>query len=804
MFFKMLKNDLKAQKGLNIILFFFIISASVISVIATNLMYTEFVGRERTDKISHIANIVCKVNTGMGDFEGKKQALNDWMENSPLVEEGELKEFLKVDDDEFYANGRYASDKGFPNHDNFHLTTASERISLLYNDRDERFGLESGCMAISLSLSDMTGIRRGDEIRITTQLGTIYAFTVSEIYKTPSNMGCEELILSQVDFERLKTDEPFRYCKLLIRANNIHQIYQIEDDLYDRELIYGSSGKQYSPETDPNYTIIVVISYFLLLLSIVILLIVLITIRYMMIAAIRREQKEIGMMRAIGVDSLRYRWMFAATYITFALIGGVVGITAGTGLAKMILRRLCANMIMRDPYVVPKIALIVSLSIVAVILGFSAVMMRRISRIPVVEALRGGSSGERIGRSNRMELYRTKKLKVPGFLAISDLVNGIGKYSFLIISYTLAAVILLTVFNLKSTLISTRYQKCFMMLEQDFVLRFSGDMARYYYQKGGDYEGAVNAFVEDANNEGFPISIRYMMATDATIIREQKEDISITLRFGDTDNKDIPLRKGGALPIHANEAIISYYTARQEGIQLGDRFLVELEEYDENRIDTHTAQREFIVTGYYDIMEAGEPEIIVGKEYTGAYKSYIQITNMHIEASQSQKAQIRKQMQQRFGADSIWDSKSYNRNVFSYIIGPIDALKIIFVIMVMFILALNTTLYSSVDLADETPEIAMLKCMGLEDRALRKWHMLRTVLMLVCATGLAYLLEWTIVDVFAVKVFESFQNTGMHLLPDPLENFLIIPLIVFVIGLAAMRICLVRIRQIDLWKTREE
>ena len=59
-----------------------------------------------------------------------------------------------------------------------------------------------------------------------------------------------------------------------------------------------------------------------------------------------------------------------------------------------------------------------------------------------------------------------------------------------------------------------------------------------------------------------------MMATDATIIREQKEDISITLRFGDTDNKDIPLRKGGALPIHANEAIISYYTARQEGIQL--------------------------------------------------------------------------------------------------------------------------------------------------------------------------------------------------------------------------------------------
>ena len=49
MFFKMLKNDLKAHKGLNIILFIFIVCSSVISVIAANLMYTLVIEKKNTD-----------------------------------------------------------------------------------------------------------------------------------------------------------------------------------------------------------------------------------------------------------------------------------------------------------------------------------------------------------------------------------------------------------------------------------------------------------------------------------------------------------------------------------------------------------------------------------------------------------------------------------------------------------------------------------------------------------------------------------------------------------------------------------
>ena len=35
------------------------------------------------------------------------------------------------------------------------------------------------------------------------------------------------------------------------------------------------------------------------------------------------------------------------------------------------------------------------------------------------------------------------------------------------------------------------YQKWFLHPERDFIFYINGELADYYYQKGGDYEGAI-------------------------------------------------------------------------------------------------------------------------------------------------------------------------------------------------------------------------------------------------------------------------------------------------------------------------
>ena len=809
MFFKMLKNDLKAHKSLNIILFCFIVGASVISVVAANLMYTEIVGRPKTDKINNVANIVINASIGMGKFEEKQQVLQDWMNDSSMIEEGEIKEYARLAPDDVCINGVYSWDDSFPSHKPFHLTYGSSRVNLLYNDADKRFALASGEMAISYNLSDMTGIKRGDEIRITTQLGIVYGFRVAEIYKTPFDANSEELIICNADYEKIKAEMPLRFCKLLMRAGNLSYARVIRDELYDmqfagKDLVRACSLFEYTPEIDSNYTIVAIISYFLTILSIMIIIIMMITIRYMMIAAIRQEEKEIGMMRAIGVDSFRYRWMFAATYITFAVIGGIAGITVGELLSKYVLKKFCKNIILRDPYMIQKIGLIVSISIVVLIIGFAAIMMRRIQKISVVEAIHGQNTVGRFDKFNRVDLYRSKKCRVPVFLAASDMINSFAKYSFLIISYMLATVILLTVFNMKSTLYSRQYQKSFLHVNRDFIFYIEDELADYYYQKGGDQEGAVNAFVEDVNKEGVPLSVRYMSGQGVTILRDEGEDIGATLWFGDTYNEGLPLRKGGKLPVHENEIMISYYTAKKEGLKIGDSLKVHLTEYDDDRIGTHEAERIFIITGFMDMMEEGYPEMVAGTEYTGAFASYFMMTNIDLNAPKSQHAALINKLKERFGEDHFRTYEENVKNTFSYVTGTIDALKIIFTVIMLFVLALNTTLYTTVDMSAETPGIAILKCVGFSEKDIRKWQMTRMLMILLCAILLGYLVEFTAIDRVAGKVFETFRNTGVHFVPNPLEAFVIIPAIIILIGTIVMRICVIKTKSINLWNIRED
>ncbi len=809
MFFKMLKNDLMAHKGLNIILFVFVICASVISVVAANLMYTEVIGRSRTDKVSNIANLVFNINTGATGMQKKEQALYDWIDGCSMVEQGEIKEYVKLSFDNVCINGLYAWDDAFPQFNSFQLTTASSEVNLLYNDADKRFAVGTGCVAVSYDLADLAGVKRGDEIRVAMQFGNVYSFTVSEIYKTPFDMNCEELIISDEDFEKLKAENPFRACKLLLRAGSLGHTISIRDELYelkqdDREVVRGLYYYQYTPEIDAEYTIVVVLSYFLAAMSLMIMIIMLIMIRYMMIAAIKREEKEIGMMRAIGVDSFSYRWMFAATYISFALLGGVAGITLGEPLAKYVLRKLCKNIILKDPYIIQKIGLTVSLALVLLIIGFTAIMMRRIQKISVVDALHGNDTGERYTDFNRVDLYRTKRCGVPAFLAVSDIVNSFSKYGFLIISYMLATVVLLTVFNLKSTILSKEYQKSFLQLERDFVFGFYDELGEQYLQRGGDREGAIKLFVEDMNKEGVPVSVRYMKGQAVTIVGEKAENIGATLWFGDTFNEGIPLRKGGTLPVHDNELIMSYYTAKKEGLRIGDTLRISVCEYDDDRIATHETERNFMITGFMDTMEEGYPEMIAGAEYRGAYDPKLCITNIHLDAPASEHPALIKRLKERFGDRNISEFKDYARQNFSYIVKPVDAMEVVFSVAVALMLALNTLLYTTVDMVEETPAIAILKCVGFSEKDITKWEMFRTLILLAVAILLGYFAEYIAVNPIASAVFETFGNTGKRFVPDMFENVLLIPGIILIIGMSVMRLCVIRTKKINLWNIRED
>ena len=64
--------------------------------------------------------------------------------------------------------------------------------------------------------------------------------------------------------------------------------------------------------------------------------------------------------------------------------------------------------------------------------------------------------------------------------------------------------------------------------------------------------------------------------------------------------------------------------------------------------------------------------------------------------------------------------------------------------------------------------------------------------------------EYTIVDRFAGAVFGTFGVTRFHFVPAVLDGLVIVPAVVLGIGLIAMRVCLIKVKGINLWNIRED
>ena len=52
--------------------------------------------------------------------------------------------------------------------------------------------------------------------------------------------------------------------------------------------------------------------------------IVLFTIGFTIRSVIKKEERELGIMKALGTDSVSFRWLVAAKYIAFAVVGGAI------------------------------------------------------------------------------------------------------------------------------------------------------------------------------------------------------------------------------------------------------------------------------------------------------------------------------------------------------------------------------------------------------------------------------------------------------------------------------------------------
>lgn len=806
MFFRMLKSDIRHNKGLNVILFIFITVASLIVFIGGGLLYANLTDERRVKEASEPSDIFFLTAARGYNKEEKEEVKLTESEKKAAFERAEefvsgyegvvepvFSEVISVEPEDISAD---AFDEDLTNENHYYLYLFSklpERYDKLYNEFDEPFTVEKGSVMLPLELRRSFGFEKGDIISVKAKDGTAFDFEIAGFYKDPffSTYSVELMIVCGEDYEMLggAFDDKELFIRTKLEDESFEQQYDRLTDMYNdmegtENIEVKIAAMNGTNEMSEDSIVNFIISVFMIVIVLFLILIIFMITRFTMISDLKKEEKEIGVIKAIGSDTAGFRWLYSAKYCAFAAVGSVAAAIAGVPLYYRVSRIFNRNSVSPKKDEILAAGSVTELLLVGVIMLFAFLMMKRINRISVVDALQGENHGERFGKGSVLYLYKSKKMPLPVFWVLSDILKRFKRYLFLIVAYTLGMSIMLLCFNLRNTVISSEFLKYVNIEQMDFWVSIDEATAKQLIKESNDQGISVGAVINKRFEEnGIPAQLCSAHSTEGKLHLEGGRELKYQLYFDLDAPEDLTLREG-VLPKLENEIVLNYYFAHNAGLKVGDvvDFSI-LEHYPpaegEEKGEEKWVDKKLVITGFRDGMESGGTLAVMGEEYTQEYCTWTTVTATKIFSDDKDKviAQMRELMPgcyfqdgDEMAKESLRDFDVIFENI-EYIIGSV----------VLVICALMTYLFETIFLTEERSEIALMKSMGFSESRLKAFQLLRIAALALFSQVLALAVFKTLGVLLMRLLFSFLYLSGFTFLPEYLFTMLIIPTMMFTV-----------------------
>lgn len=814
MFFKMLKSDLKRKKGLNAVLFIFIVIASAVVFAGAVQVYSNLTRTYQALTYCNSSDIAVMGRYKTSEREQYVTRMNELISQADNVKSTVQETMLFISADSMHFPGYKGNDpeKAYFPTSNLFLAAQPLKQDLLYDLEDKPFYVESGQIALPQKYKTRLGLEEGDTVTLTTDLGNVYEFEVCTFFRDPIPYAIRRFIVCEEDFQVIKQDYSVEIDYWGVQLENNSYMKKNEFTSIICEVpIFMLMDVSYTGITSDDDILTYIISVFCVVISIFMILIIFMTIRFIMIAELKEEEREIGMMRALGVESLSFRWLLGAKYIFFAFLGGAIGIAAGYPLSQTLVTMFSENSLLPPKGFMLVIGISAVLLIIGAIILFTLSVIKRIEKISVIDAIRGENRRERIGKSSVIGLEKRKKMPVPLFLAVSDILSRFKRYVFLIITYILGAAVMLLVFNVKNSVIDPEFMKYYLVYQLDFGIDFNEETDEKYMDMAiSENISYFEALNRDLKNAGIPAYIDEVMYSYASLViddgdgnEDTSESKAFSLIYGDENVDKYPYRKGSRAPAAKNEIALSYFTANELGIDVGDTLNVCIDEYDEHKTGIITKEVQFTVTGLFDKMEMGGDRcMLLSPEYENVYNYY---ANAHAYVIDSEdKEKVFAQLEEYFGSEQILTADEFVEDMLEDYVYIFDLLIYVMGGGVLFILVLITYLYMNVFITEEISEIALMKSVGFDENSIRLSQLMRMGILTVSAVIIALILHNTAGIALVRLLFRYLELTGFGFLPEIPVNFIVIPLAVICPVIITAAVKLIGIKDIDMRRISEE
>lgn len=773
MYLNILKKDLKRKRAMNVILLVFItLSTMFISSSVNNI------GSVTTalDTYFETAGVPDYFAIAMNTYASAEN-LTEVLENAPAADEVRIEEVLYMLTSNHIMHNKKLLETSF----NFYLLQSDRDLALNYFLEDGSIleNVPAGQIYLSYCVAKNEGLEPGDKITI--ELGGINReFTFAGSFRAAVGdaelFGFARFVVNAADFDELLSDEAVisessaKLCYLYTADldRTLSQISDVTENFIfacDREMLKFS------------YLFDMLVTGVLLIVSLILILISFVVLRFTITFTLSEEFREIGVMKAIGIRSIKIRGLYLTKYAALSIIGAALGLVLSFPFGRMLMD-LSSKSVMSNSQSTALINVVCAFLVPAVILLFCLGCTGKVNKMTPIDAVRNGQTGERFRKKSLMKLGRSR-LGTTAFLAVNDIVSSPRRYSIITLTFFLCMSLLIILSNCTTSLTSKKLLKCFHMAECHLIID-TGSMMNFSSEDGrAELKKYLSEVEQTLAENGMPAECMQEFGMYSTFMYEGQESRVLAFQ-GTGTTMDMYEYTEGTPPQNSGEIALTTYAARALQAKIGDTVIM----------STPAGEREYIVTALYQSMHNSG---VAATLYSGEdinYTQFLMTPGMQIRFTDNPDDQeIRRRMDQiRELFPEFTDVKTAGEWVkkTTGVADAIDAVKKISAALTIILAALITVLMERSFIAKEKAEIALMKAVGMRNSKIYAHHTARFLIVVTAAAAAAELLGMPLTKLCFNPVFRMMGlEMGVEYVQSPVEIYILFPTIIFAATIAS-------------------
>ena len=768
MYLNILKKDLKRKRAMNIILLVFIILASMFVSSGVSNILTVTTALERYFEMADVPDYFALYQNKASDKDVYKV-----LESASAIDEFRIEEGITITQSNITRKGEPLN----ASNTSQTLTLQSDRVMGINYFLDDGSILKSvpkGKIYTAAFTEKNMGLKVGDRIIVEVE-GVSREFTFAGGFKDAvlgsELTGVKRFIINGEDFDEYMSNETIKTMyngkTLYIHTADIDRTKSQIADISDCFTFEGNMDI-----LNQAYIFDMIITGLILIVSLILIIISFVILRFTIAFTLSEEFREIGVMKAIGIRSIKIRGLYLIKYSAISVVGAGIGLILSYPFGKMLMELSTGSIIIGSGSSA-SVNIGCAVLVAAVILLFCLGCTGRVSKMSPIDAVRNGQTGERFRQKSIMSLGKSK-LGTTAFLAANDIVSSPKRYAVIILTFFLCMSLLIILSNAVASLKSGKLLKYFAMADCHVVTNI-GDEAMEFMTEDGHKK--VEKYLEDMERtlaeNGMPAKCmtEYFMYP---MIKHGEYESKTALLHGTGTTTDMYEYSEGTPPQNSGEIAITTILAKKLKAAVGDTVTVSYP----------TGERsEYIITALYQAMVNQGTSVRVHNDCdinylsaVGSPGTLIKFTDDPDDKEVLRRIEKIKELYPEFSSvktsgETVSDTTGVG--------DAIDAVKKMSAVLTVILAALITVLMERSFIAKEQAEIALMKAIGIRNAKIYGQYTLRFFIAVAAAVLLAELLGMPLTKLCFDPIFRSMGlEMGVEYVQTPVEIYAVFPVIV--------------------------